>query len=71
MERMLLRPGEAAELLGFSRSTVYSLIASGQLPSVRIGNSTRVPLAGLRAWLASKSAAQAEGAPTNGGDHED
>jgi excisionase family DNA binding protein len=54
---MLLRPGEAAEMLGFSRSTVYSLIATGQLPSVRIGGSTRVPLAGLRAWLAEKAAA--------------
>ena len=45
MERLLLRPHEAAEL----RSTVYELIASGAIPSITIGRSRRVPLEALRA----------------------
>lgn len=53
MEPLLLRPPEVARLLGVSRSRAYELIASGVLPSVRIGRSIRVPLAALRAWIAS------------------
>jgi len=55
MDRLLLRPSEAAELLGLSRSKVYALLAAGELPAVKIGNSTRVPVVELRAWLAARS----------------
>ena len=41
--RLLLRPAEVAESLGIGRSKVYELISSGQLPSIRIGGSLRVP----------------------------
>ena len=34
---LLLRPGEAAEILGVSRSTIYSLIQEGRLPAVKLG----------------------------------
>ncbi len=44
---MLLRVGEAAETLGISRSKCYELIASGELPSVKIGQSVRVPVQDL------------------------
>jgi excisionase family DNA binding protein len=39
MERLLLRPHEAAELLGLGRSTVDELIASGAIPSITVGRS--------------------------------
>ena len=39
---VLLRIPDAARLLDVSRSTVYQLIASEQLPVVRIGRSVRV-----------------------------
>jgi excisionase family DNA binding protein len=42
-ERALLRPSEAREILGVSRSTVYDLIRQKAIPSVRIGGSIRVP----------------------------
>jgi excisionase family DNA binding protein len=51
MERLLLRPLEAAEMIGVGRSKVYELLASGDLPSIRIGGSVRVPLDALRAWI--------------------
>jgi len=51
MEKLLLRPSEAADVLGIARSRTYALIAAGELPSVRIGKSVRVPLAALHAWI--------------------
>jgi len=48
VERLLLRPAEAAELLSISRTRAYEMIARGELPSVRLGASVRVPLADLR-----------------------
>jgi len=46
-----LRPIDAAKLLGLGKSKTYMLIASGDLPSVRIGRSVRVPYEALRAWV--------------------
>jgi len=56
MEPLLLRPGEAAEAIGIGRSKIYELISSGELPSVRIGGSVRVPLDKLREWVERKAA---------------
>lgn len=52
MDRLLLRPIEAAEAIGVGRSRMYELLASGELPSIRIGGSVRVPVDALRAWIA-------------------
>jgi excisionase family DNA binding protein len=52
--RLLLRPSEAAEALGISRSRAYELIASGGLPSVRVGGSVRVPVAALERWITER-----------------
>lgn len=43
----LLRPEEAAEYLALSRARIYELLASGQIESVNIGRSRRIPLAAL------------------------
>ncbi len=40
MEKLLLSPEEAAEMLGVGRSRVYDLIRTRQLQSVLIGKST-------------------------------
>lgn len=50
-KRIALRPAEAAEAIGIGRSKVYELLASGELPSIRIGGSVRVPVDALRAWI--------------------
>ena len=55
MERLLLRPAEAAEAIGIGRSKLYELLACGDLPSVRIGGSIRVPVDKLREWIDSKA----------------
>jgi excisionase family DNA binding protein len=54
MDKLLLRPTEAADVIGVGRSKVYELIAKGVIPSVRIGSSVRVPVDALRAWIASQ-----------------
>lgn len=55
VERLLLRISEAAELAGVGRTTAYALVASGEWPSVTIGRAVRVPLAGLREWVAMRT----------------
>jgi prophage regulatory protein len=56
VDRLLLRPTEAAEAIGIGRSKTYELLASGDLPSIRIGGCVRVPVEALRAWIERKSA---------------
>jgi len=50
IERLLVRPAEAAAMLGVSRSKIYELINSGAVPSVRLedGRLIRIPLQVLR-----------------------
>jgi excisionase family DNA binding protein len=38
-----LKPSQVAKNLGLSRAKVYSLISMGQIPSVKIAGSIRVP----------------------------
>jgi excisionase family DNA binding protein len=61
MERLLLRPKEAAEVLGVGRSKMYALLAAGEVPSVRVGRSVRVPAEALQHWVASRVVAGTEG----------
>ena len=58
--RLLLRPTEAAEAIGVGRSKIYALIASGDLPSIRIGGSVRVPVDELKDWIARRVVARME-----------
>ena len=55
--RVLLRPEEAAEALGVSRTTVFELIRSGALRSVKIGAARRVSATALADYVAALEAA--------------
>ena len=57
---LLLRPQEAARALALSRSTIYDMIASGELAAVRIGRALRIPAQALRDWVAENTAANPE-----------
>ncbi|WP_035931936.1 MULTISPECIES: helix-turn-helix domain-containing protein [Pseudofrankia] len=48
----MLTPAEAAELLGLGRSTVYELLASGELESICIGRARRIPRDALDSYVA-------------------
>jgi excisionase family DNA binding protein len=41
-ERLVYSPAEAAAMLGCSRQHVYNLMASGQLPSLKLGRARRI-----------------------------
>ena len=50
--RLLLEIGEVAEALHVGRSTVYSLIASGDLRPLKLGRLTRIPKGDVEALIA-------------------
>jgi excisionase family DNA binding protein len=52
---LLLRMEDAARLLSVGRSTLYKLIASGDIPIVRIGGVARVSRAALESWIEQRS----------------
>ncbi len=56
MERMLLTVAEAAEVLGVGKSTVYDLMRTRQLPSVKLGRLRRVPVADLDRFVTELAA---------------
>ncbi len=55
-DTLLLRPEDAARELGIGRSKTYELLRRGEIPSIRIGRSVRVPAAQLREWIARRAA---------------
>ena len=53
MQKEAVGPSEAARLLGIGRNRMRAILASGELPAVRLGpRSIRIPVSALRAWLA-------------------
>ena len=67
-EQLLVTPEEAARRLALGRTTVYELIARGELGSVVIGRSRRVPVSSLRDFvgrlIGEKSREQADRQPS-------
>jgi excisionase family DNA binding protein len=54
IEKLAVRVTEAADALGVSRSKVYQMVASGELPTVEIGGARRVPVEALRSLVSSQ-----------------
>jgi excisionase family DNA binding protein len=52
MDKVLLTMEEAAERLSLGRTVVYGLVARGELESVTVGRSRRVPVQALDAFVA-------------------
>ena len=52
-ERLLLRGGEVADLIGCSRAMAYRLMQRGLIPVVRVGDgkTIRVPRQALLQWI--------------------
>lgn len=51
MNQVLFSPQEVAKTLGIGRTKVYELIGDGHLHKIKIGNSSRIPLSSLQAFL--------------------
>ena len=53
MEPLTVRIATAVQLTGISRSRIYELIQSGELATVKVGRSTLIPYASLKALTKS------------------
>jgi excisionase family DNA binding protein len=51
LARLLLRPEEVAKALGVGRTMVFELIRTGELRSVKIGKSRRIPTAAMHEYI--------------------
>lgn len=47
---------QVAQLLSVTPPTVYRLVSSGELHSIRIGTSIRIPAAALSQWMSAHAA---------------
>lgn len=52
---MLLKVEAAAKLLSLGRTKTYALIASGDLPVIRLGRAVRIPVAALHQWVEERA----------------
>ena len=50
-DKLLVTPSDAAELLSISRTSLYALMASGAVASVKVGGCRRIPVEALRAFV--------------------
>jgi excisionase family DNA binding protein len=51
MDKLLYRPKEAAQMLGIGRATLYDLMRSGRIRSVKDGSMRFITLDALRAYV--------------------
>lgn len=56
--KLLLKADEVAHVLNLGRSKVYEMMASGELPTLRIGRAVRVSSAELQQWVRKQSGQQ-------------
>ena len=52
----VLTPRQVMDYLQLGRDSVYQLLASGELPCVRIGRTYRTPRRALEEWLERQAA---------------
>lgn len=65
-EKLLYQVKEAAERINLGRSTVYTLIRTGQIESVKVGRKRLIASAALDEFVARVRAAQSPAASPEG-----
>ncbi len=53
-QRLLLRIPEVAETAGIGRTKIYELIATGVLPTIRVGRAVRITDIVLQKWVEAR-----------------
>lgn len=51
MDSKLLTRAEAQQILRVSKSTMYTMLRTGEIPSIRVGHTYRIPESALDAFL--------------------
>ncbi len=62
MEPVTVSPAIAADLLGVSRPTLYTLMGRADFPSFKAGSRCLIPVRELKDWAAAQAAGQKEAA---------
>ena len=62
---LLLRPQEAAEVLGISSRKLWSMTQSGEVPCIRLGRCVRYSVDDLHRWIDARREGPAH--PANDG----
>jgi excisionase family DNA binding protein len=57
-DALLLKVEDSARILQTGRSTVFKLIATGELPAIKIGRTTRIPRAAIEKFVSERIAAE-------------
>ena len=65
--QLLYTVEEAAQLLGIGRTTMYVLVASREVESVKIGNLRRIPASTLHSYVDRLVSTNGTGANSQGG----
>ena len=55
VEKLSLRPREAAQALGISERTLWSLCQRDEIPHVKTGRVVLFPIESLKRWLMEKT----------------
>ncbi len=58
MDKLLFTATEAAEMLGLSRSYLYEIMATGELPSITLGRARRIPRQALEELVVKRQREQ-------------
>lgn len=51
VNKVLLRPEEAAQMLSIGRTQLFELLRNNQLESIRIGRLRRIPVSALQRFI--------------------
>ncbi len=54
-DALLLRAEEVAKILSLGRSTIFQMLASGELPRVKVGRAAGIPRSGVEAWIRART----------------
>ncbi len=57
---LLVTVEEAAAMCSLGRAKFYQLVMAGEVPSITIGRSRRIPMEGLRRWVAAQAGTPSE-----------
>lgn len=55
MDRITYSPAEAAQALGVSRPTIYTLIKRDSFPVFKVGARTLISVDGLKKWVEAQA----------------
>ena len=67
LDKILVSPGQAAELLSIGRTYLYELLRTGEIRSVQVGRLRRIPVAALRDYVEMLAAGSSSSEPGIGG----